>query len=659
MGREWQWSTTASPKGDCKETNSGCIGGMLHYLHFHQLLLSGSSRNPPASPSSLSLLPRIDLTSQQVTGLEAPRNSLELDEGKASSSTSAIEDELYDVPVGIEIASASLSKSSKKMMTWLEEEKKSSQAETPRTPGVVARLMGLETSAGQASSPTPRTPPAESRAPNKKKNNGGDDHSTRRESRSPRLPLGSLNCNVAASTQIRSVDAGSRSLPETPRASSGRYCDVDPRFSLQFNKENTNKGVQEIGHLRDFSGHQDENKSRSSHHNAREFTKQVKESISIRKGGGDGSGRGRRHSGEDESKSKSKRTRPAGKKLSMEDPPSPRSSPQTRKLEIASGTKKPIMLPRKPLQLQATDRLPPSRTYRDHGEAKALKKVLDKCKKADNERFTERIRKPAQSPTTTRLPCSRLLPTLASLFQSADSLPETNIPDKSRNSALPSQPISRSFASSSSFAQQSDGQKNSHGRALRHSDPKFRYVKTILERAGLDGAHTWRWHSPSLPIDPIVFHRLEPELPFFLGERSTVTSDSLLLGPLRYRWNRKLLFHLVEEKLGDLLLGCREISSFFSTTTTRLVRDNGQPLLRQLWAQIENLPAAADCRVVADIDALVAADLPEAIVRRLLRHPAVANEASDVVVGVEQGILDGLLAETAASLALSAAAFQS
>ncbi|URD79373.1 hypothetical protein MUK42_18681 [Musa troglodytarum] len=495
--------------------------------------------------------------------------------------------------------------------------------------------MGLETSAGQASSPTPRTPPAESRAPNKKKNNG-------------------------ASTQIRSVDAGSRSLPETPRASSGRYCDVDPRFSLQFNNENTNKVVQEIGHLRDFSGHQDENKNRSSHHNAREFTKQVKESISIRKGGGDGSGRGRgrRHSGEDESKSKSKRTRPAGKKLSMEDPPSPRSSPQTRKLEIASGTKKPIMLPRKPLQLQATDRLPPSRTYRDHGEAKALKKVLDKCKKADNERFTERIRKPAQSPTTTRLPCSRLLPTLASLFQSADSLPETNIPDKSRNSALPSQPISRSFASSS-FAQQSDGQKNSHGRALRHSDPKFRYVKTILERAGLDGAHTWRWHSPSLPIDPIVFHRLEPELPFFLGERSTVTSDSLLLGPLRYRWNRKLLFHLVEEKLGDLLLGCREISSFFSTTTTRLVRDNGQPLLRQLWAQIENLPAAADCRVVADVDALVAADLPEAIVRRLLRHPAVANEASDVVVGVEQGILDGLLAETAASLALSAAAFQS
>ncbi|RWW32045.1 hypothetical protein GW17_00003299, partial [Ensete ventricosum] len=550
--------------------------------------------------------------------------------------------------VGIEIGSASLSKSSKKVMMWLEEEKRSSQAETPRTPGVVARLMGLETSAGKASSPTPMTPPAQSRARNKK-NNGGGDRSTRRESRSPRQPLGSLNCNVAASTQIRSVDAGTRSLPDTPRVSSARSCDVDPKFSLQLNKENTNKGVQEIGHLRDFGGHQDENKSRRSHHNAREFTKQVKQSISIRKGGG----------GEDESKSKSKRTRPAGKKLSMEDPPSPCSSPQTRKLEISSGTKKPIMLPPNPLQPQATDRLPPSRTSRDHGEAKALKKVLDKCKKANNERFTERISKPAQSPTTTKPPCSRLLPSLASLFQSADSLPETNILDKSRCSALPSQPIACSLPSSSSFAQPSGGQKNSDGRALRYSDPKFRYVKTILERAGLTGAHTWRWYSPSLPIDPIVFHQLEPELPFFVGERNTVTSDSLLLGPLRYRWNRKLLFHLVEEKLGDLLLGCREISSFFSATTTRLVRDNGQPLLRQLWEQIENLPAAADCRVVADIDALVAADLPEAIVRRLLRHPAVLNEASDLVVGVEQGILDGLLAETAASLALSSAAFQS
>ena len=47
------------------------------------------------------------------------------------------------------------------------------------------------------------------------------------------------------------------------------------------------------------------------------------------------------------------------------------------------------------------------------------------------------------------------------------------------------------------------------------------------------------------PVDPIVFHLLELELP----------ADEARLGPLRHRWNRKLLFHLAQEQLADLLLG--------------------------------------------------------------------------------------------------------
>lgn len=178
-----------------------------------------------------------------------------------------------------------------------------------------------------------------------------------------------------------------------------------------------------------------------------------------------------------------------------------------------------------------------------------------------------------------------------------------------------------------------------------------------------------RWYSLSLPIDPIVFHRLELEFPFLIvgeGKRckgsEVETEGRALVGPLRHRWNRKLLFHLVEEILGDLLLGRSDIFSSPCTgsgsSSFRLVRRDNcgmierEALLQQLVAQIESFPAA-DCRVVGDIDALVAGDLRQANVRRLLLHPFVTEEAGDVALEVEQEILDDLLGETAASLALS------
>ncbi|CAD6212196.1 unnamed protein product [Miscanthus lutarioriparius] len=67
-------------------------------------------------------------------------------------------------------------------------------------------------------------------------------------------------------------------------------------------------------------------------------------------------------------------------------------------------------------------------------------------------------------------------------------------------------------------------------------------ARTVL--GGRGGATPWRrW----TPVDPIVFHLLELELP----------ADESRLGPLRHRWNQKLLFHLAQELLAeaDLLLG--------------------------------------------------------------------------------------------------------
>lgn len=135
------------------------------------------------------------------------------------------------------------------------------------------------------------------------------------------------------------------------------------------------------------------------------------------------------------------------------------------------------------------------------------------------------------------------------------------------------------------------------------------------------------------PVDPIVFHLLELELP----------ADEARLGALRHRWNRKLLFHLAQELLADLLLGLDASST-------------GLPLLGKVWKRVRSFPAA-DCRVVGDIDALVGADLERANVRRLARHPAVEEEAGDVAEEVAERVLDALLAECVAeSVSLSCTA---
>ncbi|RZR77569.1 hypothetical protein BHM03_00002681 [Ensete ventricosum] len=325
------------------------------------------------------------------------------------------------------------------------------------------------------------------------------------------------------------------------------------------------------------------------------------------------------------------------------------------------------------LPSRSPDQLSSSRTVggtRDRGEAKVVKVVLNKCRKADYERFTGRIKKQTRS-----------LPTLASLFLSADSLPQRNLPDKNNSSSSPSTTTSRLNEASQavprpplpigSTSHPSNSERNHRPRkAPKDKDSELRYVKCILQRAGIGGAHTLRWYSPSLPVDPIVFHRLELEFPFLLvgeGKRckgSEVENENrALVGPLRHRWNRKLLFHLVEEILGDLLLGRSDLFSSPCTgsgsSSSRLVRREnygmieGEALLQQLVAQIESFPDV-DCRVVGDIDALVAGDLRQANVRRLLLHPFVTEEAGDLALEVEQEILDDLLGETAASLALSA-----
>ncbi|XBI20811.1 uncharacterized protein [Aegilops tauschii subsp. strangulata] len=104
----------------------------------------------------------------------------------------------------------------------------------------------------------------------------------------------------------------------------------------------------------------------------------------------------------------------------------------------------------------------------------------------------------------------------------------------------------------------------------------------------------FKGHSMSSPVDLIVFHLLELDLP-------ADDSDDRRQGPLRHRWNRKLLFHLTQEILPVLL----HLDDNGASYRTRL---HGPALLSKVWSTVKAFPAA-DCRVVGDIDALVALDL--------------------------------------------------
>lgn len=321
-----------------------------------------------------------------------------------------------------------LTKRNKILITLFEEERRISQAETPRTPGVVARLMGLEMLPDQLSCPTTpcrKSPPlVESREEyGKKKKKKKLKGECRREPVSPRQPLQSINCNVAGRFEVRS-----RSLPDTPRVSSTRSWDSDPRLSLQLNKENTNKAMQEYfsylsevygdcslppspspsmakSRKKDSGRYQDENKSPRSHYYGHEIARQVKESISS-------SWRGDRG---DENAVRSRRTKPAEKKASCyvdtwsqrKSPtrrnPSPSCSPPrirflepSKSRQVEDHIPKSQQRPKFTRQRSPSPSLPSSRysfRSKDNVEAKAVEIGPSKCKKASYERFTERVKK--------------------------------------------------------------------------------------------------------------------------------------------------------------------------------------------------------------------------------------------------------------------------
>ncbi|KAI4968691.1 hypothetical protein ZWY2020_046021 [Hordeum vulgare] len=636
-------SVPATPRGlpaDAMAGNPGpgCMS-MVHYLIFAPG--AGCVGRPPSSSSSndstavVSGSHKLGSPSPAAheKGLEAPRNSLELDA-----------DQLRDIQIGVQVEPAfdALAVAGRRS-TGSRATAPPSEAGTPRTPSLVARLMGIDGLPDDACSPSPglrkgnNNPRAAAAAVKEKKKRVIPESMNRQ-------PLRSLTCNVGA--------GDARSLPDTPRASasSARTASawdvVDrPRLSLQVLKENvldraaqymsmptspTSAKKKKDRKDRDAGGHH----RRDAKEHAREIVRQAKETVTNRKSGGqkpttasaagiDDKENAVPFAVEDKKMVAVQVQATAG---SIVTPTAPLPPPPKAQADQQQPHAPRLPPPPPPMRAKPS-RPPPPPPPPDHPipttptRAAPLSPQAVQCKRPPDgcERFATRVKKaPAETTIEKAAPPSSPSAVAAATAPAASSHARV-VDQHHRRRLLP--PVVASTSPSSSSLE---------------DDPEYGYLRTVLERGGFMRAmpppsRPFKGHSMSSPVDPIVFHLLELDLP-------ADDTDDRRQGPLRHRWNRKLLFHLAQEILADLL-------HLDGNGAAPATRPHGPALLSKVWSTVKAFPAA-DCRVVGDIDALVARDLSSASVRGLARHPAVAEEAGDVAEDVAELVLDALLRES-------------
>ncbi|CAN6247873.1 unnamed protein product [Urochloa humidicola] len=650
-------SAPATPRPEPTSSSEPPIGcmSMVHYLIFAPG--AGCVGRPPASSNAIVSLHGGDLLSpdrrdggngsSKKSGFEAPRNSLDLDADNAN-----------DIQIGVQIEPV-FDALARTGMRRCRPTAPSSEAETPRTPSLVARLMGIDGLPDNPPSPSPAAShkARPSSAASKKhadadkenyyhcsspaRSGGGKGGEKKKrvipESMNRREPLRSLSCNVGGEA---------RSLPETPRASWD-----GPRLSLQALKETVlDRAAQYMsmassptsagGKKKKDGGRRrrdEKDRERVAKEHAREILRQAKENVATRKAAAASSS---------SSPATDKRRSRFGSS-NKENVPSP---PLEDKVVVAvhGAAGKPTVVaaakaqeyPRAPLAPRQPPPPPPPHRAKP-SRPPPPPPPLDpptRARKPDGcERFATRIKKPSASVVGGHPPpppaSSSSSPTVAALPLSAPpatSASSASVVGKQQRQAPPPQPP-------------------------LEEDPEYVYLRAVLERGGFmrpsppplpRRPFLKQGHSP--PVDPIVFHLLELELP----------AEEARLGPLRHRWNRKLLFHLAQELLADLALPPLDGASplppaMVSVSGTQRPRLplTGVPLLGKVWRKVRGYPAA-DCRVVGDIDALVASDLGEEspAAARVARHPAVEEEAADVAEEVADRVLDALLGESLSHL---------
>ncbi|KAK7380219.1 hypothetical protein VNO78_32724 [Psophocarpus tetragonolobus] len=698
MGKEWYFAGRSSKRGVGggsaeaeTQAPSGCMCAVFQFFDFHPFHFPNinqhqqhqTSFKPPSCTSE-------DHTTTVSKGSEAPRNSLESEDGDGPvSSLSSKED--FKIPKNIiQIKTSGGRRASGGNLNDLSSELTSSPG--TKTPTLVARLMGLDLLPG-AESPSFSSCLS---TPNTQGSVSNLQHHLRHKQHVQTNHRNSIDSSDIAAT---------RSLPETPRISSARRSDVDyhHRLSLQINKENMNLGEDlELPRLSFSKKKCDENSGRSPSHYARQIVKQVKESVS-------------RKVGQDITNILKTREENVGQFRGKKSPkPSPlkaidetetslnnHSNPSSYspRLRIIEKHKPSITTTPSPLTHQNILKLPPSpppvntqpqlprvltkpkhqAVLPEQQEFYQNNKSVPKCKKTTNEKFNSRLKKPPQtsdiirnkqeepffirptSPNRTNDLKSKKTHSLSSnLLNNINNVPNllpvktdpsppaTKIPSKQSQVCDTQETKSSSQLSSCSrprykqegtttlaTRESSENKANGvtasstvvdqpHSHCDSHTPEELQYITAILSQGIPTPAH---------PLDPSIFLHLE---------HSTNDKDRNFAAKnqLGHRWNRKLLFNLVDEILGDNK-GEKRLWFLKGVCDCYYQGESGEGLVERVWKRVGEFPRAK-CEVLEDIDGLIEREDME----REKDSEGLEEEGEGLVAEIEGNIWDTLVHET-------------
>ncbi|KAL3650465.1 hypothetical protein CASFOL_006868 [Castilleja foliolosa] len=618
MVREWlQWVVGGggrpSRRRSFPATKNGGInsssGGGCMCAVFHQLfdLQNMHSFGTNYQPDPTHFLPE-DQPATTSKGVEAPRNSLELDEPLPIKE----KEDNSNLPVGInKIKTRVASKSRTEENNNNNNYSSDCSPGTSKTPNLVARLMGLDLlPESNNNSPSLSTSNSKAQIKNPKTKFSDDD-----------------------------IVVGLRSS-STVRRSDFEY----HRLSLQINKENKNVDEFAISAKMRGKSAKSENSSPAGHF-AKQVVNQVKEKTN-RRGFGltDITNRDRdEFSRRDQNLVLVKKLDPKKKIVTNSGTKSPRNSASScegnndqlkqgvfkdgRRIgggngNISSGLKK--------LQLG-----PQSCDY----SVRDPKNVKNKAKLRDEKKGSKKLGPLISGEIVNVSGPTTVLPVKKDPSNRATKLPQkqSQVSDalSSKRSIQLSRNPSRSYKQMSLRSDQistvlPDNDNGSTSAAAAYKD----YVGKILKRAGIKNdkiTPLTKWRTPSHPLDPSIFYYLEL---FYPGAAAHS-------GELSRRSNRKLIFQLVNELLADILKPHLDFKPW--------VESNGDgfdqlSLCDELCQKIGDFPAA-DCKVLEDIDSLIDRDLCKSKL-----NGGFEGEREELVCEIEGEIMECLVRETVAAV---------
>ncbi|KAI9072150.1 hypothetical protein K1719_016903 [Acacia pycnantha] len=677
MGKEWYWSGRSSKRGEADAKNpTGCMCAFFQFFDFHPLHFPIQQQQPSFK------LPSDNAEDQSIPkGAEAPRNSLESEDGTMSLIS---KEEDLKIPKRMQIKTIRRAKGGN------ESDLSSEISISPctKTPTLVARLMGLDLlpdAQSPSSSSCISTPSTQGNLrfhrykqrqnilTKARKSTDSDIAASRSLPETPRISSARRSdADRRLSLQINKENLGLGEELELPRFSFSKRkfeeqsCRSPSHYARQIVKQVKESVSRKVG-LDITNTVKNRDQSKEELVVQIRVKKSSKTSLKVI----DDSSPGKNPS----PPSSSPRLRfMEAKQKPTTKPPSP--------LNPKDQNSQPVKLPSHPpinIQPQNPRVLTKSKPQAFDEQELQNQKSIPKCKKNANERFSARLKNPRQTSdiirnkqeesfvrpprsSTPRANDTKSKSKRTSNLLNLTSIPnlrpvktdpspsETKIPQKqpqepdvqrsnriTQLSSCPRQTYKQEakwILGTREGNDEEDDKSNgasTAGGACCGPSSEFVYVTNILSRT-TEGNESARNRASSL--DPSIFHHLE-QYYYCPTSVSNVAERNNQLGLL---CNRKLLFDLVDEILGEILQSwVKQESNYHGSDVLA-----SQLIAEAVCKRIRSFPEA-NCEVLEDIDALIEKEDLGKMMKEGL--DCKEEEEEGLVEEIERSILETLVLE--------------